>query len=448
MVYRKKAFVAPQIRSYQGDAIIRYGGLKFYLGQWDGTGTPPRDVMARYLRAVAELEEQFQRGEPASKPDETPEDLPLDVLIARYIIHLEQDPDGYRKPDGTLSPQYAKSVRALRVLSALYGNTYASDFTASCLKRCRKAMVNASWWFRSDDRPKERPAKPWGPSVANAATSRIVRLFAWLESEDMAPKGTAEHLRTVQPLSLPDAVDESEKAVPDAVVDATLPYTSPVVSAMIKLQRLTAMRPSELCRLSPREIDCRRSIWIYRPSKHKTAWRGKSRSIPLGPAAQAILAPFLERNPQSYCFSPREAFFWWMDQRSAGAVESTRKTPVYPSETRRRNSAKERTRKATRRKFSQCYTSYTYRRAIRHAVDRARADKKDVPYWSPYALRHARITEVQYEHGWETAAAVGGNTVQMARVYAHRAEERAIDLASRAALPQPPSREDGLSGSD
>lgn len=44
---------------------------------------------------------------------------------------------------------------------------------------------------------------------------------------------------------------EPVKPVADAVVDVTLPYVLPPVRAMIQVQRLTAMRPGEVCLMRP-----------------------------------------------------------------------------------------------------------------------------------------------------------------------------------------------------
>lgn len=443
MVYRKKSFVAPQIRSYQGDAIIRFGGLKFYLGQWDGQGTPPRDVLVRYLRTVAELEEQFQRGEPARRLEPPPEDLPTDVAIELYLQFLENDPEGYRLPDGSLSPEFAKTERALKVLSALYGDTRLADFRARHLKSCRRAMLSASWWKPPADNPKARPARPWCRALANAATARVVRFFAWCEAEELLEKGATEHLRTLKRLK--EHVrenDDDRKTVADDVVQATLPYLSPPVAAMVRLQRLTAARPSELARLRPRDIKIRGAMWIYQPKKHKTAGKKVRRTIPFGPAAQILLAPFIAgRDPGDYCFKPEESFEWCMSERARNAGKN-RKTPVYPSELKRRAKAKKQRQKNPQRKFAAKFDRVTYRQAIHQGIRRAQRTGVVIPRWNPYALRHARLTEIQLEHGWEAAAAAAGHTsFSMTTVYCHQQAERALRLAEAAALKESQSPE-------
>ena len=64
-------------------------------------------------------------------------------------------------------------------------------------------------------------------------------------------------------------------------------------------------------------------IWIYRPASHKTKYKGKVRLIVLGPQAQKVLRPYLNRDPDAFCFSPEEA----MAQRRA-ALRTTKSDDV------------------------------------------------------------------------------------------------------------------------
>ena len=90
-------------------------------------------------------------------------------------------------------------------------------------------------------------------------------------------------------------------------VDAVLPYVSPQVSTIIQVQRLTGVRPCKLVITRPCDIDMSADVWVYGPYDHKNKWRGHDREIPRGPEAQALLRPFLNREPAVYMFSPREA---------------------------------------------------------------------------------------------------------------------------------------------
>ena len=79
------------------------------------------------------------------------------------------------------------------------------------------------------------------------------------------------------------------------------------VAALIELLRLTGSRPSELLYLRPCDVDTATQPWTVRPERHKTSYRGRERVIYLGPRAQAVIKPFLDRGLTTYMFSPREA---------------------------------------------------------------------------------------------------------------------------------------------
>src|SRR5579872_56647 len=61
------------------------------------------------------------------------------------------------------------------------------------------------------------------------------------------------------------------------------------VRGLVKFQWLTGCRPGEACRLRRCDIEMGGTVWLYKPKKHKTAWRGKSRTVVIGPKAQELL---------------------------------------------------------------------------------------------------------------------------------------------------------------
>ena len=84
-----------------------------------------------------------------------------------------------------------------------------------------------------------------------------------------------------------DAVEsEPVKPVPNEIVEATLPFLSRHVRAMVELQLRTGMRPGELCAMRTRDIDTRGDVWTYRPLQHKNAHHGHERVVLLGPRAR------------------------------------------------------------------------------------------------------------------------------------------------------------------
>ncbi len=98
--------------------------------------------------------------------------------------------------------------------------------------------------------------------------------------------------------------------MPEAVVNATLPYLSPVVAAMIQLQRWTGARPGEVCLVRPCDVDRSGAVWVFTPEHHKLDWRAnpEQRTVVIGrEGRQRVLAPYLLRSQTSHCFSPRDA---------------------------------------------------------------------------------------------------------------------------------------------
>ncbi len=83
-----------------------------------------------------------------------------------------------------------------------------------------------------------------------------------------------------------------------------MPFLTPHLQTMVRLQRLTGMRPGEVCQLRLAEVDRSGELWVYRPTQHKTAHHGKTRAIHLGPRAQALITEFLiGTNPPPAAFA-------------------------------------------------------------------------------------------------------------------------------------------------
>jgi integrase len=124
---------------------------------------------------------------------------------------------------------------------------------------------------------------------------------------------------------------------------------------MVRIQAATGMRPSEVCKMRPCDIDkSRQDAWIYRLENHKTAHHGIVKAVPIVGDARLALEPYLNRASNAYCFSPAEAAQWRLQQRS-----ETRTTPLKydnrPGTNKKEN---------PKRQAGECYTKDSYRRAI------------------------------------------------------------------------------------
>jgi integrase len=163
------------------------------------------------------------------------------------------------------------------------------------------------------------------------------------------------------------------------------------------------------------DLDRRGDVWTYKPALHKTEHHGKSRTVFLGPHAQAVLLRYLARDAQTHCFRPCDS-----EQKRRAAQHASRKTPLScgnkPGSNRKRK---------PRWSAGQRYDVAAYRRAIHHAADRA-----GIPRWSPNRLRHSAGTEIRQLYGLEAAqVCLGHSKADVTQVYA----ERDYALAARVA---------------
>jgi integrase len=183
---------------------------------------------------------------------------------------------------------------------------------------------------------------------------------------------------------------------------------------MVELQSFTGMRPGEVVRMTMREIDRSEDPWIYRPERHKTAERGRTREIPLGPRAREILKPWLRADPDAPLFSPME-----LEEARQATRRECRKTPRTPW-------ARARSRKKKPKRSPRLlYDKDSYGRAVRRACIKA-----GVPPWSPNQLRHSFATRVRRQLGLEAAqAALGHAKADVTQVYAERDRALAAKVA-------------------
>ena len=187
--------------------------------------------------------------------------------------------------------------------------------------------------------------------------------------------------------------------------------------------------------MMPRDIDHSGDIWIYEPEKHKNRWRGHRRLIPLGPQAQELIAPFLDRPVSEYMFSPAEAEAWRNEQRR---LKRKRKPQAYPHKSKARvirgEAIKSRISKRTKGNH---YSPDSYRRAVTYGIKKSNsarskisADFIKVINWTPYQLRHTFATKVRRSHGVEAAQlGLGHARTNIVDIYAEKNLNLLIELA-------------------
>jgi len=275
----------------------------------------------------------------------------------------------------------------------------------------------------------------WSRGYVNSSIGCIKRMFKWAVEQELVPPSTYHGLQAVAGLrkGRSDAREtQAIRPVSDEHVEAVLPFLNSAQRAMVQLQRLTGMRPGEVCIMRPCDVDRGNpKTWAYRPGSHKTEHHEIERLVFLGPRAQELLQPFLFRDPGAYCFSPREMMEGhWVELRRR------RRTKVQPSQRCRK-------RRRPKKLPGERYTVGSYEHAITRACKRA--DKKThevhpeipreeilIPHWHPNQLRHSRATEIRREAGLDAARVVlGHRSPQVTEVYAEIDVNKAAEVMAR-----------------
>jgi integrase len=365
-------------------------------------GTPAS--RAEYARVIQEWEANGRQLQTRLA------DLTINELVLAFDKHAAEH---YRRPDGTPTGEVRDYKLSLRPLLYLYGHTLVNDFDVLGLQNVRQLMIHGY------AHPSRGPQKALARGLINQRVDRIKRMFKWGVSQKKVPVAVWHELTALRGLQRGrSAAKESERILPvdQKAVDATLPFVARQVAAMIRLQLATGMRSGEVVTIRGIDIDTKVKpgpdgvqLWHYRPGsdkgptgQHKTAHHGHERVIRLGPKAQAILKPWLRREPAEYLFQPGEAVGAQHAARKAG-----RKSKVPPSQAKRKPTAN------PQRKPKDHYSVSSYGKAILRGVawaNRARKAKSPaVPDWHPLQLRHAAATKIREVYDLETAQAVLGH---------------------------------------
>jgi integrase len=400
----------PKYRRHKGSgqALIQLGGERIYLGKYGSKASKEK-----YRRILAEWLESHDRREPRRDSGCSGPGLSTNELILAYWRFAQT----YYAKNGQPTKELECMREALRPIRELYGRTEAKEFGPRALKTVRQHMIDQGL----------------ARGVVNHRIGRIKRVFKWAVAEELVPPSVHHALQAVAGLRFGRTeARETEPIKPAAEehVLALLPFVAPPVAAMVQLQWLTGIRSCELVIMRPCDIDMSGDVWIYEAYDHKNRWRGHRKLVALGPRAQAIIRPFMDRDKEAFLFSPREAEAWRLARRPMH-YKPARKTPIYPSELRAREKAKQARRKReSKRPKRDHYDTASYRRAIVYGLRKARKAGVEIPHWHPHQLRHSRGTEIRKKYGIEAAqVALGHARADVTQVYA----EKNLELAKRIA---------------
>ena len=398
-------------------AFVRWKGGKHYFGRY-GSKEATRNFAKWLHDACSETPASLPKGKTA---------VTVGDCIDRYLTHAA----GYYTEDGEPSQEFRNIHAAMQSLIDYCDEDFpAADFGPKMLKSIQASLAT-EMTEPVDPEPGKKATeakRKYARTTINSRINRIRRCFRWCASEQMIPVAVVEALETVDGLSAGRSTareTDAVKGVPVPIVVSTLPYLSPTVSAMARVQLLCGMRPQDVCRMTCGAVDRSKDIWIYRPDKHKNTHRGKGLIKAVPPAAQEILLKFWREDPNEVIFSTDDSLEHW---RSTVRV----RPPAVKS--KKRNQPVRRP-----------YKTSSYGKSIVYAIARAAKAGVTIPHWQPNQLRHSIATQLRASAGAEAAQLfLGHSKIDTTLIYAEKSASALAEIARQLASPfedQPPKSE-------
>lgn len=301
----------------------------------------------------------------------TPKGPIVSDIVAGWCAHVHE----YYKGDGS------KYLAPVRDILDMYGARAASELRHADMLAVRDAFIRRGW------------SRPY----VNSSLWAVRAMWSWALDEALITASAKAELCQVKGLRAhrsPAPEPPPVRPVDDTTIEATIAQLTPATADMVRIHRLTGMRPGELCAMRWENIDTSITPWVYRPASHKNDWRGdlgQPRAICIGPKSRAMLER--RRRLSGPCFSPMEAVREMLAAKVAAAHchRPPKRVNGYADAVRRP---------------SESWEVGAYTNAIRKAAIRAGAAP-----WGANRLRHAFATEVRRKFGLEACRAVLGHSM-------------------------------------
>jgi integrase len=222
---------------------------------------------------------KLDSGAAQSMSSDAPRILTVAELVEKYHDYAE----GYYRQHGQPTGESVTIKYAIQpVFDTPHYKLLVSEFRPRHLKDVRKVMIDREWSRRH----------------INASIGRFRRMFVWGVEEELVTEDVAGALMMVKTLREGRNPAVREKAEVGAVSDETLekiiPLVSEVAGEVIRFMRLTGCRPGEFEQVTVESIDrndpeCWRCVVL----RHKTAYKGKRRTLHFNPKCQTILTRWI-----------------------------------------------------------------------------------------------------------------------------------------------------------
>ena len=341
----KKNIPSYRLHKPSGQAIVSLSGKMIYLGKYK---TP--ESREKYTQIIAEYTANDCRLPPAKIQSK----VRMEQLVTDYLNDLAKS---YPPKKGTRHTPFTRSAAILGTVVSLYGKSCVSEFSPTSVLFIRDKWVDSGI----------------ARKTVNYRVGVIKQMFRWGQTYGLVPTDVYYAINAVPNLKAGRTKAPEYKdilPVDMAIVEKTLPYLKPIIADMVRVQLLAGMRPQDVRNMRSVDIDQSNKVWKYKPFTHKNKHRGKIRELAIGPKAQAVLLPYLNKEQAS------EFLFLTQTKRQ--------------------------------------YDDSGYSQAITHACKKA-----GVEPWSPNQLRHSAGTRIRDEYGLEHAQAVlGHSSAKTTEIYA------------------------------
>ena len=227
-----------------GQAYVTHNGHRHYLGVHGSD-----ESIERYNRFVGELVTISPVDSPRQQAPS-----PYAITVGEVLAGFWRFAQEYYVKDGQPTSQVSLVKASLSPVRELYQNLAAEDFGPVALKAVRQRMIEC----HKQPTKNNRPRKPLCRKEVNRRVQIVKQAFKWAVAEEMIRPAVYQALRAVPGLKKgrTEVADHPPvAAIPDEVIDATVPYLPPVVGDMVRLQRLSGMRPGEVTSIRPCDVD-------------------------------------------------------------------------------------------------------------------------------------------------------------------------------------------------
>ena len=393
---RRKITARPRMRHHKrsNQARATIAGKTYWLGRW---GSPEAKLkFDRLLATVAGNAARQADPAPSAVAAAAEADAPAPVGLTvgevcnEWLSWLQASRPGVEKTN-----TWGQGKAACMALMTVQ-DMAAANFGPKAFQAVRQVIIDTPVMYRRKDggvTEKKRSRR-----YVNDLANRVCQIWRWAVAQELIPADKLAAIEAVPSLRKGEsnaAETQPRRAVAPELVEQVCQLLTDEQAALVMLLRVSAMRPSEACRIRLRDIhDTNLPVWRYQPLEHKTDYRGQKRHVPLGPRAQKIIrqqADLVGNDPDALLFSPRRSI---RRDRDGGDVLPIGGRGVSP-------------------RTGDQFTPPTIRRAIQRA-----AEKLGLPKWCTYQLRHLRLGEVADEGGIDAVVAVSGHQrPDMSRYY-------------------------------